>query len=126
MKANSTNEVPADGSIDTEVREHHAPLAEVWIGHASFSETEYLLIGEVHERAVESLPEPIRLPLTRIPVKRRSADELISWIRSDPAELGRALETQPSDLHILEWYPPTPGVTPGVEMVGSTIVEVDR
>lgn len=99
-------------SIPDDVREHFGPLAEVWIGYTTYpDEQEQLIIGEINPYVLRQKGEISEQPLQRIPVKPRSPEELIDWIRGYPDELDRALE---DDLHtvvqrdILERYTPVP------------------
>lgn len=99
-------------TISEAVREHHEPLAEVWIGHTPYpDEHERLIIGESNPYVLRQQREISEQPLQRIPVKPRSAGDLLDWIKSQPAELNRALESALREVltrGILERYPPTP------------------
>lgn len=99
-------------TIPDDVRTEYEPLSEVWIGRTPYpDEQECLLIGEINPYPLRQNGEISEQPLQRIPVKKRSAEELIDWIESAPDELDRALE---GDLYevlsrdIIERYPPVP------------------
>lgn len=99
-------------TISDDVREHYGPLTEVYIGETPFpDEQERLIIGEINPYVLRQNGEISVQPLQRIPVKKRSAEDLIDWIRSYPDELDRALDADVREVlarGILERYPPTP------------------
>lgn len=105
-------------TIPDDVREHFGPLAEVYIGHTPYpDEQEQLIIGEIHPYVFRQKSEISEQPLQRLPVKQRSAEDLIDWIRDTPDELDRALDADVREVlkrGVLERYPPTPEEREGI------------